>query len=353
MHIRCFEDFRALHTACPTLQAETHTGELFETLDWFELLARHAMPAATRLQLLAATDDTAATLCLPLLYQGKDLASLSNYYSGIFGPLVSNDLPAPWQRTALETLCRHLRSSHPRPGTLRLYPIDPAGQFFHDLRDALSAAGYRVGHYFCFGNWHIATSGLTFADYFAQRPSAVRNTVRRGRNRLDRAGPWHITIHTQAGAALEQAIADFEAIYRRSWKPAESYPGFVSELCRLAARRGWLRLGVLSRDGVAIASQIWLFDNGKASIFKLAYDPAAARYSPGSVLTAALMEHALDRDAAREIDYLSGDDAYKQDWMSQRRERHALIAFDLTTARGLFAALRHFGGQALRRLSKS
>ncbi|MDP2811882.1 MAG: GNAT family N-acetyltransferase [Rhodocyclaceae bacterium] len=350
MQIRCFEDFRALRAACPPLADAAHAGELFETLDWFELLSREALPAGTPLQLLAATADTGATLCLPLMRQGRNIASLSNYYTGIYGPISGGDSNEGWRGEALTALCRHLRTACPRPAAIRLYPLDPSGELFRDMRDALTSAGYRVGSHFGFGNWHLPCAGLCFADYFAGRPSALRNTVRRARSRLDKAGQWNITIHTAPGAGLDQAIADFETIYRRSWKSAESYPGFVRELCRLAARRGWLRLGVLSLDGAAIASQIWLFDNGKASIFKLAYDPDAAHLSPGSVLTAAMMENALDRDAAREIDYLSGDDAYKQDWMSHRRERHGLVAFDLAMLRGLLAALRHFGGQTLRRL---
>jgi len=38
------------------------------------------------------------------------------------------------------------------------------------------------------------------------------------------------------------------------------------------------------------------------------------------VLTAALMQHALDVDRVQTVDYLIGDDAYKREWMSHRRE---------------------------------
>ena len=36
------------------------------------------------------------------------------------------------------------------------------------------------------------------------------------------------------------------------------------------------------------------------------------------------MAYVIDTDKVAEIDFLTGNDAYKQDWMSDRRERFAL-----------------------------
>ncbi|HEY8908590.1 MAG TPA: GNAT family N-acetyltransferase, partial [Rhodoferax sp.] len=73
------------------------------------------------------------------------------------------------------------------------------------------------------------------------------------------------------------------------------------------------------------------------------------RFSAGSVLTAALMRHVIDVDHVEEVDYLTGDDAYKRDWMSHRRERWGIVAFDLRTAAGLWAWLRHWAGKKFKR----
>lgn len=344
MRIRSFDAFDDLRQALAAFAPSSAPPDPFHTLEWFELLARHGMDKPRPHLLLAGE-----SLVLPLRWQGGGLASLSNFYSGLFGPAAihadDNRSAATWQ-----TASEHLRAGRPRPAFIDLKPLDAQGGFFSDMRRALAMAGYWVDSYFCFGNWTHPTAGRGFANYFAERPSALRNTVRRARHKLDRAGPWRIDIHTAPGPDLDAAINQYETIYERSWKSAEAYPGFIRALCHLAAGQGWLRLGVLTRDGTAVASQLWLFCAGTSYIFKLAYDPAAARYSPGSVLTAALMEHALDVDHAETIDYLSGDDAYKRDWMSQRRERVGLIAFDPATPRGLLAGLRHFGGRALQRL---
>ena len=52
------------------------------------------------------------------------------------------------------------------------------------------------------------------------------------------------------------------------------------------------------------------------------------------------MEAMLEVDHVEEVDYLSGDDAYKADWMAQRRERVGLVAFDRHRPRGWLAAGR-------------
>ena len=85
-----------------------------------------------------------------------------------------------------------------------------------------------------------------------------------------------------------------------------------------------------------IAAQVWFVRHGKASIFRLAYDKSWRKYSPGSILTAYLMEYVIDTDKVEEIDFLTGNDAYKQDWMSERRERFVLGCFKSTKPESRF-----------------
>lgn len=345
MRVRSFDSFEVLRAACPEMAGAPHSS-LFESVEWFEHLLRHGMSGKAALSLLLLGDSPASLLCLPLIRSVQGMESLSNYYSGIYGPIGNESrLPATWLAA-----CKHMRNSEPRPGTIIIKPLDPESAFFLQMREALRSSGYWADDYFCFGNWYLPTADVRFSDYLSSRPSALRNTLRRGRNKLDKAGQWQIVIHSRPGPELDDAIVAYEDIYASSWKAPEAHPRFIPELCQLAARQGWLRLGVLSLDGKAIASQLWLFSDRRSFIFKLAYDPAAARCSPGTVLTAAMMEHAMEHDHAIEIDYLSGDDTYKQDWMSKRRERRGLIAFDPATPKGLLAGMRHFAARAARSL---
>ena len=49
-------------------------------------------------------------------------------------------------------------------------------------------------------------------------------------------------------------------------------------------------------------------------------------YSPGTILTQYLMRYVIDTDKVAEIDFLTGNEHYKQDWMTVRRE-HLGIRF--------------------------
>ena len=46
------------------------------------------------------------------------------------------------------------------------------------------------------------------------------------------------------------------------------------------------------------------------------------------------MKHVIDVDRVSTVDYLSGDDPYKKDWMSHRQERWALVGYNRRTVRG-------------------
>ena len=136
----------------------------------------------------------------------------------------------------------------------------------------------------------------------------------------------------------EQCIAAFQEVYSASWKVPEPYPEFVPSLIRQLATAGMLRLGIARLSGRTIAAQLWIVDKQKASIYKVAYHGDFASYSPGTVLTAHVLQHVIDLDHVAEVDFLIGDDKYKRLWMSDRRERWGIVAYNPATIIG-FALL--------------
>lgn len=335
------------------LGREAQPSDVFCTLAWFENLAAHGLDARTPPMLLLAHDARShSAVCLPLLVTPEGLGSLSNYYSSLYGPLVWGDRKVDETDAALwHTLALHLRQHAVRWPTIVLSSLDEKAPCYQGLLQALRHAGYQVDTYFCFGNWYLCVDGRSFATYAQQLPSALRHSIDRGQRRMTRQGSWSIHIQTHNDERLELAIDAFVQVYGQSWKKPEPHPRFIPQLARTAAAQGWLRLGVLELQGQAIAAQLWLVKDGKASIYKLAYVEGFGRYSAGSVLTHALMRHVIDVDHVQEVDYLTGDDAYKQDWMSHRRERRGIVAFDLRTLRGVALAVRHGLGKWLKRRS--
>ena len=351
-----FASLQALLDQQGTVRPSMAPTDVFGTLAWFENLAAYGLDAVSQskavCQLWLAGDwRSGPVVCLPLL-SGPKLTGLSNYYSSLYMPMVWQ---AASEGVAVQPGAAHWQAlaqalwQHPtRWPVLMLDPMDPQTAFFTGFQAALRQAGYAVDRYFCFGNWYLQVAGRSFADYFQGLPSALRHSIERGQRRLTRHGAWQVDIQQLPDASLEAAIGDFVAVYQKSWKGPEPNRQFIPALARMAAVQGWLRLGVLKLDGQAIAAQLWLVQGGKANIFKLAYVEGFERFSAGSVLTAKLMQHVLDIDQVHEVDYLTGDDAYKRDWMSRRRERWGLVAFDWRTPAGLMAWLKHWLGKKLR-----
>lgn len=318
---------------------------MFETAQWLENLAR-TCPTPGQLALLGIDSGSCASLLALREHPDGRLEALSNYYAGLFGPAT----PQPQAVAAHAEAYAAWVAACAKP-VLLLHPLFVDAPFWQAFASALRAHGYWVDRYFAFANWVEPLRGQRWADYLAARPSRLRHTIERVRKKLAAMPNFRSQLldSSCAADALEQAIADFNTVYAYSWKRPEPYPEFVPGLCRLAHRQGWLRLGLCHLDGRPVAAQIWLVHRGSAAIFKLAYDERYARYGVGTWMSAALTEHVIDVDCVHEIDFLAGDDAYKAEWMSERRERHGLIAFRRRSARGLAAAARHFGGRLLRR----
>lgn len=307
-------------------------GGLFQSAAWFELLRDHGFVAPP--QVLQCPLPNGGVLPLMRGPGGHGLQALANYYSGLYGPM---PVAAPGPLAGFSKALRGLRPG----GSLRLQPLDADAPWLASLESELRASGWWTSRFFAFANWYQPVPADGFEAYWAQRPSPLRHSVERGQRRLQRVGAWRIDIHTAPGPALDEAARAYAEVYAQSWKQAEQPAGFVPALIQRAAEHGWLRLGVLWLDGRPLAAQLWLVHGGSACIFKLAYVEGMQKLSPGSVLTAAMMRHAMDVDRVQEVDYLSGDDAYKADWMAQRRERVGLLAFDQRHPMGWVQAARH------------
>lgn len=330
----------------PSSHKEQDTGQpppcsLFVTSEWFDLLEQFGLPPNSG-RIDAYIEQS---LRLPLMQNGKRLQALSNYYTGEFG-LVGGAAPSA---QSMQQLALWFREQAPRQIELR--PLHEAAPLLSALTTALHQNGFYCDEFYVSTNWHLPCAGLSWADYLASRPSRLANTLRRCRKRLEAMPGFRLEIVTKP-TRLDQALADYARVYAQSWKDPEPFPDFIPQLCRMSATQDWLRLGVLYVGDEPAAAQVWFVKDGTASIYKLAYDSRFAKLGVGTVLTAALTEYVLDVDKVSEIDFLTGDDAYKAEWMTHSRKLVGLIAFNKRSPLGLLQAARHFGMRWLRTLFK-
>ena len=323
----------------------------FLSRPWFESLAS-ALTVGKRLWVVAVASQGGEPLALLPMVQEPHahawtprlLHGLANYYAPLFGPIVDRNL---FTSEACDALARALTDTADWD-VVDLHPMDADGGIFDCLTASLRHAGLWVQSYFCFANWYLQVQGRSFEQYYASLPSILTNTLARKERQVRLKGGARFTIVT-GREGLDSAIRTYEAIYTASWKPPEESPELVRGLICLLADRDWLRLGFLYISDAAVAVQLWIVAHGRASIYKLAHLEQFSNLSPGSQLTLEMMRYVLDVDRVDEVDYLTGDESYKRNWMSHRRERMGIIAFDPRKLRGLLVGIRHIGGRMLKR----
>jgi CelD/BcsL family acetyltransferase involved in cellulose biosynthesis len=264
--------------------------------------------------------------------------AVANYYTSLYSPLISTLTSPPQRAAAITALVAQLTKGKPSCSAIHLAPLANDCADSQALHQAFSSCGWYVKQYDCFGNWYLPCANLSFADYMAGRSSQLVNTITRKQKKFTRTDGARLEIISDPND-VAAAMAAYDSIYAKSWKKPEPYKTFVRDWAVICAKNGWLRLGLAWLNDQPIAAQFWFTLHQRAFIFKLAYDEAYTKLSAGTVLSAHLFQFALDHDHVQEIDYLTGDDLYKQMWMTHRRQRVGLIAFNPLTFRGLFGML--------------
>ena len=314
-------------------------------------MARYGLPRATEIRVY--TDErrgSAAALLAQTTTEddGRNLVSLTNAHSLEHGILHA---PGADLDTGLAAILSEILVERPQWDCLSLSEFDPREPSYPALVGALRRAGLLVESVFSSGIWYEETSGLSFPDYVAARPSELRNTWHRKRRKLERSNRLTKCFFDDDNG-LDRAVADYETVYAASWKPPELFPDFVPALIRLAGKLRALRLGIYHLDGKPAAAQFWIVWNGRAVICKLAHDKRFDELSLGTLLTMEMFERVLTGDRPREISLGRGDDPYKKLWLPKRRERWGIAAANPRTWRGLSFGLKRQAAMIYQRLRR-
>jgi hypothetical protein len=305
----------------------------FSSPAWWRTVWEAGIPPGAH-PLFALHDSGPATVLFPLLRLADGrLEALTNPYTCLYQPAAG---PQADLRAAGRELARLAR----RTPALRLDALDPGWPGLVPLLAGARAGGLVPLRFDHFGNWHEALDGRDWAAYLAARPGALRETVRRRLRAAERDATLAFALVTDA-AAVELGIAEYEAVYARSWKEPEPFPRFNAVLMRHSAKAGWLRLGVLRREDAAIAVQLWIMHDGVAAVLKLAHDEAFKPLSPGTVLTAWMLRRMIAEEHVSGIDFGRGDDPYKQLWTATRRQRIGVVLANPWHPGGAALLLRH------------
>ena len=303
----------------------------FDRAAWFDLLEAYGFAGQGRID--AHGRAGAVTAWLPLrIEKPGDVAGLTNWYSFAIRPLYTGDGD---RGGALRTLFRGLRRS---AAHLTLYPVgDPDA-----LTAALRTAGWWVKATPAGDRHWLDLGDMDHDAWWASRPGALRSTVQRKAKK----GVVDIQLLTEFD---DGSWAAYEQIYAASWKPEEGHPALLRAFAETEGAGGRLRMGVARIDGIPVAAQFWTVEDGTAFIHKLAHVEDSLKASPGTLLSAALFRHVIDIDKVKRVDFGTGNDGYKRDWMNRHDPLWRIEAFNPSRPAAWGPTLKAFARSLLRK----
>jgi hypothetical protein len=321
-----FRDFADVEGVAKGSLDRDNQPSLFDRLDWFRRTWALCAPGDRPLIVRARAEGSDAWLFLA--ETGSAAKGLASWYTLAFRPVIAG---APSETTARALIVAIARRLRPRLARIALDHVPEAEAEL--VRTGFARAGWIARVTPQTANWSIDVTSKSFADYWAERPGQLRSTAKRKAAKT----PMDLTILDRFDA---DAWEDYASIYADSWKPGEGSLDFVRAMAVDEGAAGALRLGIARIEGRAVAAQLWTVEHGIAIIHKLAHREDVADLSPGTILSQAMFEHVIDKDHVTLIDFGTGDDRYKADWMDIRVMRMRVELFNPRTPAGMFGAAK-------------
>lgn len=161
----------------------------------------------------------------------------------------------------------------------------------------------------------VITLPSSWDEYLATLDKKQRHELRRKMRRAGESAAvrWYVI---ERGPDLERGIESFIALHQKSTAEKEGFwdeamKAFFRAMAVEFAAAGWLKLYFIEYDGERAATFLCFDYGNELLIYNSGYDPARfASLSPGIVLTAHMIEHAIQLGRAR-LDFLRGDEEYK------------------------------------------
>jgi CelD/BcsL family acetyltransferase involved in cellulose biosynthesis len=152
-------------------------------------------------------------------------------------------------------------------------------------------------------------------SYLSSLGSKSRHELKRKRRRLARDHP-DASFRTATEETLDRDLKTFVEMHRG----AEGHKGhfmapevatFFERIARSFMDEGWLRIDFLEVGERAVASTFGFKAGRTLYLYNSAYEPDAARLSPGFVLVSELVKESIEEGETNIFDFLRGPERYK------------------------------------------
>lgn len=265
---------------------------------------------------------------LTMARRAGQLESTANYHTPLFGILAEDE-------SAAASIARELFRD--APARVTLTTLEPDGATLRACKEAAEETGLRVVL-----RPHLLSPYVDLQygwnEYQRSLHGHLLRNLRRGRRQLEEIGPLKVEI-VSGGELLDERLDEAFQVEASGWKgrthtAIQSRPHthrFYRHMARWAAGHGVLRLYLLRLGNRVLAMCLTLQQHGNCYMLKGGYDEEFKRFSPGNLLTEALIQDCAAR-GIRRVE-LSGDaEAYKLNWANASRQYMRLEAFAPTLA---------------------
>jgi CelD/BcsL family acetyltransferase involved in cellulose biosynthesis len=187
-----------------------------------------------------------------------------------------------------------------------------------------------------------------FETYLTDRPALFRRNLRKASSRLTRAGATH---RRNKGPEAVESLGTLQRLHDAQWGGRSRFlPAFdrFAAACRLAADFGEVSAHELTVGQAVIAIVVTFEVAGRVSLYQSARLIDSRWRDATTVLLAWIIRDACNRGFT-EVDFLRGDEAYKANFATARRELFRLRAANSRASRA--AMMLETGARKVKRLA--
>lgn len=310
-------DFAALRREWNPLLARSGFDNLFQTWEWQTTWWRHL--GSGDLWLLAWRDDSGALVGLAPLY--LEVAKSGERRLSLIGCLEVSDyldvIAAAGQEAEVCAALLDWLGSDKAPGwdvvdLCNLPEVSPTHRLLPELAAAHGLAVTVTQEDVC----PVITLPATWDDYLAMLDKKQRHEVRRKMRRAEEAGEVSYTIVARS-PNLGAEMDDFVSLHRLSQPDKDRFmeprmEAFFHAAAQSMAEAGWLQLWFLLVNGQKAATMLCFDYADTILVYNSGFDPERySIFSPGIVLLAYCIRHAIEGLGRSRFDFLQGNEVYK------------------------------------------
>lgn len=213
------------------------------------------------------------------------------------------------------------RSSPERWDLMKLEAVDADDPVLRPLLANLGRQGAAVHRRPGPGCWRRGLPA-SWEDLVVRLSKNQRKQFRRVLRRADKRG---VLLHkVECVSDLAEAFEHLVDLHQRRWQ-SQSKPGcfasdrflaFHRDAMPQLLRAGQLQVVWLEAEGKPLAAEYQLAGAGTMYVYQAGVDPDRIAWEPGHVATARILQFAIDQ-GFRRVDFLRGDEPYKQQWHAE------------------------------------